>query len=468
MPIELQRLLLRGSPLWFDRRGSVAVVFAALLPALIGFAGLGAEVGIWYTIKRQNQAAADEGALSGALEIAEGKTDYQATAACQIWRNGFDNSLGSCPTDPSQFSGDWEAQVTKLTSTSYCPSTGVEVILDQNANGLFSSLFIKGAVIDTKAIACVIDEGSACDLALDPTTTKAVDIAGNTTVNLDCGIAANSTSATAVNIQGNAKLCTTAVSSSGNINYNGNPPTQDYTGATCPNPNGAPPLPTFLFSAPVSDPYSGITYTYPIPTCMNAPTAGGTLPTTPVTLSAGIYCGPMDFKSGYFTLGGGVYYIEGEDNSKGAAFYVENGATVTGSNVTIVATSSNDKTSDGGGMYIDGAATLTAPTSAPGGLTCPNTGNEPSCSGLLFYQDPAFADTKKNMGATITAGASANLTGAIITPATNVSYTGNSGSSCTLIVSDTIQFTGNSTMTTTGCASAGVSTPQIYTVALGG
>lgn len=36
---------------------------------MIGFASLGAETGLWYAIKRQNQSAADAGAISAAYEI---------------------------------------------------------------------------------------------------------------------------------------------------------------------------------------------------------------------------------------------------------------------------------------------------------------------------------------------------------------------------------------------------------------
>ena len=55
---------------WRDRRGAVAVAVAVLLPVLIGFAGLGVEVGWWFWIQRQNQSAADAAAISAALEYA--------------------------------------------------------------------------------------------------------------------------------------------------------------------------------------------------------------------------------------------------------------------------------------------------------------------------------------------------------------------------------------------------------------
>src|SRR6516162_1212157 len=53
-----------------DRQGAVAVAVAVLLPVLIGLAGIGVEVGLWFAVQRQNQSAADAAAISAALEYA--------------------------------------------------------------------------------------------------------------------------------------------------------------------------------------------------------------------------------------------------------------------------------------------------------------------------------------------------------------------------------------------------------------
>ena len=52
--------------LFHDKRGLSAVTVAVSLPVLFGVAGLGIDTGLWYTIKRQNQSAADAAALSAA------------------------------------------------------------------------------------------------------------------------------------------------------------------------------------------------------------------------------------------------------------------------------------------------------------------------------------------------------------------------------------------------------------------
>ena len=52
-----------------DTRGATLVLIALMITALMGFTGLGVETGLWYTIKRYNQSAADNAALSGAMEL---------------------------------------------------------------------------------------------------------------------------------------------------------------------------------------------------------------------------------------------------------------------------------------------------------------------------------------------------------------------------------------------------------------
>ena len=52
------------------QEGIVAVMVALLISALIGVAGLATETGMWYSLKRQNQTAADAAALTAAFEYA--------------------------------------------------------------------------------------------------------------------------------------------------------------------------------------------------------------------------------------------------------------------------------------------------------------------------------------------------------------------------------------------------------------
>src|SRR5690348_8533255 len=92
-----ERMVIASRRLWRDQSGVTAVLLALSLAALIGLAGLGAETGLWYTIKRANQSAADVAALSGAFEILASKPykDICGFAKRDATRDGF------------TFSGSW-------------------------------------------------------------------------------------------------------------------------------------------------------------------------------------------------------------------------------------------------------------------------------------------------------------------------------------------------------------------------
>src|SRR5579859_6941247 len=67
-----------------DRRGATAIVVGIGMVGLLGFAGLGTEVGLWYLIKRTMHGAADSAAFSAAIAEAAGEayiTEAKSTTA---------------------------------------------------------------------------------------------------------------------------------------------------------------------------------------------------------------------------------------------------------------------------------------------------------------------------------------------------------------------------------------------------
>src|SRR5207245_6147902 len=84
--------------LWRDKRGAALVLVALSLTALIGMTGLAVDVGLWYTIKRYNQSAADIAALSGAGELVGGQpySDICNLAERAAQANGFNFVLFTC------------------------------------------------------------------------------------------------------------------------------------------------------------------------------------------------------------------------------------------------------------------------------------------------------------------------------------------------------------------------------------
>src|SRR5215472_11231359 len=125
-----------------DRRGVTAVFVALAATVLIGFVGLGAETGLWYALKRQDQSAADAAAISGAYEIAQfqGTSDICALAKRDAASNGFPFQSYTCPstspgcTNPS--SGQMCANNPPAGSSN---TNAVEVVLNRQENTLFAN-----------------------------------------------------------------------------------------------------------------------------------------------------------------------------------------------------------------------------------------------------------------------------------------------------------------------------------------
>ena len=66
-----------------NRAGVIVVVVAVAFPFLLGFLALALDIGYIYHAKRRIQAAADAGAMAGAVEIYRRHPDYWASAATQ-------------------------------------------------------------------------------------------------------------------------------------------------------------------------------------------------------------------------------------------------------------------------------------------------------------------------------------------------------------------------------------------------
>ena len=239
-----------------DQRGVILALMAVVIPALLGFAALGVETGLWYALRRHQQTAADFAAVSGAMEIAAGKPYYQSATTSGICglarrdaeRNGFTFASYTCPSATPGLTDPGDGQMYANNPPVGGPHAGqasyVEVILGQQQNSFFANLFFPNIMIRSRAVAGVEIVGSACTVALNnQNTPKAIDIAGNTTLNMNgCGLASDSTATNSVNFQGSATLNASWFQSSGSYNTNGNPTIN---------------VPLKLsYTQPVADPYS--------------------------------------------------------------------------------------------------------------------------------------------------------------------------------------------------------------------
>ena len=233
---------------WRDERGVSAIMVALSLTVLVGFAGLGVETGLWYSVKRQNQSAADAAALSAAYEVLAGNTTVEnltAAATRAATQNGY---TGNTPVLTYPYN---DAIV----------NNAVAVKLDKPQATLLTGLFLPSVTIETKAVARVFPAAPGCILTLSPTG-EDIEIKGSATLSApDCSVMAASTDNCAINDhdQGGsitAKYLITA----GQVSYG--------QGCTVFNPTNPPAnlsagLMTGVPSQQFTDPYgsaSGTTY----------------------------------------------------------------------------------------------------------------------------------------------------------------------------------------------------------------
>jgi Flp pilus assembly protein TadG len=446
-----------------DKRGATAALFAVLLVPLVGFAGLGVDLGIFYTLKRQMQSAVDDGALSGAMELSAGKGAAGGPATTDIQNLALYGTGNNLP-------GDWP---TALTVSTGCTDPGpnqvcvnnppilgvntndkfVEVILGETGGPIFSSFVgYTGTTIRVRAVAGLVSSPT-CMIALN-TSGQDLRNSGNVSLTLNqCAFASNSTSNDSIRFNGGVVMSAAAIATAGSTVINGN------------SNSISPPITTH--NAPVADPYAGL-ITYTLPATSIGCSSGG------ATLQPGRYGGscargstpPINLSSGTTILCPGIYYLDGEDN-QGEAFVISgngtivqmgtaaNGCTGTSTGVTIIATCSGS--SCGGGFVIGGTGSNT-PTVT---LSAPTTG---SPSDILFYQDPAHADTNKGT-TTLAGGPAVHLDGVVYTPASQILLQGNPNfSGCTELIAASFTIGGTPSMTRpTGC---GVRTTGVSAVVL--
>jgi Flp pilus assembly protein TadG len=408
-----------------DQRGAGVVALGIALPVLAGIAGIGVEVGLWYTQKRDLQVAADASAVAGAFELARSNEAHINTAAiAQAAKNGV--TAGS----------DTTIVVTPSTSG----ATGSVVVqVTKQVPRLFSAIFMEGAVnIAARATASVEITGDACALALDETVSQALLIQGSSSVTMPtCTLAANSRHASAVSISGSASLTAESLWSAGGINTGGS--------AAITLPGGQL---DHMWS--VADPYAALT----IPSFGACDFHNKTYSNIATTIGPAVYCGGLTFgANSQVTLEPGTYYIVNGDLTMNAQSVVR--CNCSGQQgVTFVLTTSG-AVSQIGRVVINGGADVQ--------LTAPSDPND-AFVGVLIYQDRRATSTAVNK---LNGGSTMTLTGAIYTPAQAAEWSGNNGSAssnCTRIIAKTVSFIGNSELNNSGCEAMGVKPIEVTRV----
>ncbi|MGA7383735.1 MAG: TadE/TadG family type IV pilus assembly protein, partial [Methylocella sp.] len=385
-----------------DRSGAYAVMFGLMAPMFIGALALGSETGLWYATQEKMQGAADSAAISAAVGVIAGNTNWalqaDATAASDGFVNGSSGTVVTVNNPPK--SG---------------PNTGIagdiEVIITQPQKLLFSSLFLKSpVVIEARAVAGKTP-GVVCVLALNgflgvPVLPGIVDAALSNVLADQCNVADNSPSPLALTVAALANMTAQkVVVVGGYIDLLGTITTtqgiQTSAPAT-PDPYAGTPFPAF----------SGLTCD---PNSASFLKIGGT-----VTLSPGRYCGGISVGVGAnVTLNPGTYIMDG--GTLGVGLNVAVGGSLTGTGVTIAQTGLVNLS-----LQLGGVINLTAPSSGP-------------LAGLVLFVDPNSLISVL----TFTGGTNVNLVGTIYAPSSQVVYTVGSGTKtgqCTRLIANTINF----------------------------
>ncbi len=396
--------------------GNIAIMFALMLPVIVGFIGLGIDVGMWYSERRDMQTATDAAAVSGAIERAFGATNGEITtnATAEAFRNGYtpatDTIAVNIPPTSGAFSGD----------TDY-----VEVIIAHPLDVFFASVISSVAPVSyTRAVATTVGNMDACVLSLAPSGSGITQNSALSNVSMvGCGVVANSSDTIdAVDIQ-NGALTVDCLWTVGGIEGDVNITT---TGCDAPVSD----------ATPIVDPYADLEVPVSIGPC-NAETSGpggsAYSPTaaslSPVgTLYPGVYCKGLTLTSDTFFMSPGTYYMDGGD------FTVTGGAVVTGDNVSIIIT---DRNETGAGTFdIQGGTTVS--------ISAPTDTADPWFS-ILLYQDRDLG-TSPSMDVNLTGGSSTDLTGAVYIPLNDVSFSGGNttdSNGCLMLVAQSVAFSGD-------------------------
>jgi Flp pilus assembly protein TadG len=405
---KLQKLLGR---LKTDASGNALLLGAVSLPMLFGAAGLGLDTVQWTLTQRQMQRAADSAAIAGAFARTQ-NANVASQANLSLSRDqmvGLQSApiIENAPTSGA-YAGDTNA---------------VKVILETQQRLPFSALFMQAApTIRVEATATALSNGEFCVLALENSATVGIRMQGSATVELGCGLATNSVASNAVVASGSSTISASPVSAVGGL-----APSSNYAPGTELLPN----------SIRQFDPYAQLPQPEPSD-CGNELRVGPNQARTVTNTSAGRCFRGMDLR-GTVHFEPGVYYIDS------GSFSVGSQATVTGTGVTFVLTSSTADTNPSSiaTASINGGATLQ--------LSGPTSG---TYAGVLFYQDRRAPNADGNR---INGNSSSFFQGAFYFPAQGLEFNGTTGmqTECIQIAARRVTFIGNSTITNQCPANSG-------------
>lgn len=399
-----------------DRRGVIIVMFALMLPVMLGFIGLAVEVSLWYVKHRELQSAADAASIAGMYELQDGNSTATITtvSTAEATQNGLDTGSGDTIT----------VNVPPTSGAFTASSTAVEVVLTKQVALLFSGYFLDSArTINARAVADNQSSGDACILALNSSADSALLISGNITLTIDCDLAVTSSSSKGFDVPGNSTIDANKICVKGSTNVGGS-----VTFVDASPTNGC---------TPPSDPLSGLA-TPPEAetpyTCDSDHTNRDI--STDTTLFSGVYCGGIKISgsNNTITFNDGTYILAGG-----------NGLTVSGGGNTLNADGvtfyTTDNNGDGNYAKVDFSGNNTIDFQAP------VEDSDDPYSGVLFFNDPSTTSASSGVKFEVSGNNTfTNFDGVVYFPNHEISFSGNSTSTSTCgpkLLSDTVKISGN-------------------------
>jgi len=406
-------------------RGQVLVLATMVIVVLVGMIALATDLGILWSERRQMQSATDAAAIAAVSALRSSGSVTSAArnvASLNGFTNGVNNTTVTVNNPPAAGPNSGNANYVEVIITEAEPTYFLRVLGHSSMN------------VSTRAVSGIINS-AGCIYALDPSAAKAISASNGVNISSSCGIFDDSNSSDALDVVGGAVIKTTGVGVVGQAVINNGGAVENTSGGS---------LTISQNIAPVADPLAHITTpsvgscTYSGTQNYNAYTAQQSPPYSgKYVINPGVYCGGISVSNGVsVTFNSGTYILAGGGMSLQAG-----GGTVSGSNVSFYVTTGAKAGYSGSNSAYAG---ITMANGATVNFSAPTTGGTNSMEGILFFQDRSVATGSS--ASAFAGGANLTLNGALYFPTTTLNYSNGINAAYTILVADTLVFTGGATM----------------------
>jgi Flp pilus assembly protein TadG len=406
-------------------RGQVLVLATMLIVVLVGMVALATDLGILWSERRQMQSATDAAAIAAVSALRSSGSVTSAArnvASLNGFTNGANNTTVTVNNPPAAGPNSGNANYVEVLITEAEPTYFLRVLGHSSMN------------VSTRAVSGIINS-AGCIYALDPSAAKAISASNGVNISSSCGIFDDSNNSDALDVVGGAVVKATGVGVVGQAVINNGGAVENTSGGSLTISQNIAPVPDPLahITAPSvgSCTYSG-TQNYNAYTAQQSPPYSGKY-----VINPGVYCGGISVSNGVsVTFNSGTYILAGGGMSLQAG-----GGTVSGSAVSFYVTTGAKAGYSGSNSAYGG---ITMANGATVSFSAPTTGGTNSLEGILFYQDRSVATG--SAASAFAGGANLTLNGALYFPTTTLNYSNGINASYTILVADTLVFTGGATM----------------------